>query len=305
MTLKLQDFLNGQIATQIGLILAHLPPRAGYALARWIADFIAARKASPMVRAVRANQWVASGETLSGERLDVVVRDTFRSSARSMFEFWHNLRSQQAVLDMVEIDPTMQAAIDRAKRSPQGTIMVAPHISNFDLVGRALVLHGLQMQILSYPHPPGGYRFQNQLREVPGVVVTPMSVQALRMASEALRSGKTVITGVDRPLPEAEDAKYRPHFFSRSAALPVFYVRLALKHHLPITVLGGCRRPDGRYTVYASEPIHLQPSADLIEETVQNTERILREIAGVIRRAPEQWAMFYPVWPEALAEAPG
>jgi KDO2-lipid IV(A) lauroyltransferase len=257
-----------------------------------------------MVAAVRANQWVASGETLSSASLDRLVRETFRSSARSMYEFWHHLHNPQAVLDMVELGPGMTETIERAKHAPEGTIMVVPHISNFDLVGRALVLHGVEMQILSYPQPPGGYRWQNQLREVPGVMVTPMSIHALRQASETLRSGRTVVTGVDRPLPDPEEAKYRPHFFGRRAAMPVFYIRLALKHNLPITVLGGCRNANGKYCVWSSGPIALRRYADLVEETVLNTETILRTVADVIRRAPEQWAMFYPVWPEALAQVP-
>jgi lauroyl/myristoyl acyltransferase len=75
---------------------------------------------------------------------------------------------------------------------------------------------------------------------------------------------------------------------------------LALKHNLPITILGGCRRPDGRYHVWATEAIHMQRRKDLVEETLTNTEAVLSAVANVIRRAPEQWAMFYPVWPEVL-----
>jgi KDO2-lipid IV(A) lauroyltransferase len=304
MTNSLQLFMNGRLATGIGLTLSHLPPRLGYAVARRIADILAANKDNPMVQAVRANQWVASGETLNGPALDKLVRATFRSSARSMYEFWHYLHDNRTVLHKVVMDPTMEATIERANHSGSGTIMVTPHVSNFDLVGRALVLHGMDMHILSYPQPPSGYRWQNQLREVPGVMVSPMSIQALRKASETLRRGRTVVTGIDRPLPEGEDAKYQVSFFGRRAALPVFHIRLALKHHLPITVLGGCRGADGRYRVWSSEPIPLRRYADLMEETVLNTEAILRVVAEVIRRAPEQWAMFYPVWPEALAQVP-
>ncbi|MCY0726124.1 hypothetical protein OVW19_30760, partial [Klebsiella pneumoniae] len=81
----------------------------------------------------------------------------------------------------------------RALDEKDGTLMVGPHITNFDMVGRALALRGMNMQILSYPQPPGGYSFQNQLRELPGVRVTPMSIQALRKASETLRAGHTVL----------------------------------------------------------------------------------------------------------------
>jgi predicted LPLAT superfamily acyltransferase len=35
-----------------------------------------------------------------------------------------------------------------------------------------------------------------------------------------------------------------------------------------------------------------------------NTEMVLKVAEGYIRQAPYQWAMFYPVWPEALNEMP-
>jgi phosphatidylinositol dimannoside acyltransferase len=302
--MKLQTLMISRTATAFGVGLSRLlPPLLGYPVARAIADIVSMRRSNPMVQAVRANQWVVHGGNINPLQLDRVVRETFRSSARSMYEFWHYYKDSCRVLDMVEFDSSMDACIERALGEKNGTLMVGPHITNFDMVGRALALRGMKMQILSYPQPPGGYRWQNQLRELPGVRVTPMSIQALRKASETLRAGETVLTGVDRPLPASEDVKYRPRFFGRAAALPVFYIRLALKHNLPITILGSCRKPNGCYHVWATEPIPLQRHADLVEETVTNTERVLEAIANIIRRAPEQWAMFYPVWPEVLNQA--
>ena len=303
--LKLQTFLNGRVATAMGLGLSRLlPPPIGYPVARLIADFFASRRSSPVVQAVRANQWVVQNEQIDGARLDSLVRETFRSSARSMYEFWHYFKDPDAVLRMVELDPSMERFVEEARQEKTGSLLVAPHVSAFDLVGRALALRGLKMHILSYPQPPGGYKWQNHLREIPGVLITPMSIHALRRASETLRKGWTVVTGVDRPLPTGDDAKYRARFFGRPAAMPVFYTRLALKTNLPVTVAGVCRKTDGRYRVWASEPIHLRRSGDLMEETVENTETILKAVADVIRRAPEQWVMFYPVWPEVVNQLP-
>lgn len=302
--MKLQTIMISKTATALGFGISRLlPPRFGYPVARAIADVISLRRNTPMVRAVRANQWVIHDGKVSGAELDRLVRETFRSSARSMYEFWHYYKNTNQVLDMVEFDPSMEACIERALSARDGTLMVGPHITNFDMVGRALALRGMKMQILSYPQPPGGYRWQNQLREAPGVRVTPMSIQALRTAAETLRAGETVLTGVDRPLPPESGEKYRPRFFGRPANLPVFYIRLALKHNIPITVLGGCRKPNGRYHVWATEPIPMERRDDLVEEIVTNAEKVLAAVANVIRRAPEQWAMFYPVWPEALAQA--
>jgi KDO2-lipid IV(A) lauroyltransferase len=257
-----------------------------------------------MVRAVRANQWVVHDMQISSQQLNTLVRETFRSTARSLYEFWHYYTKPESVVGLVDFEPSFFECVRRAKLGESGTLLVAPHMTNFDLVGRAVALNGLDLHILSYPQPPGGYRWQNKLRQLPGIQVTPMSIQALREASQTLRANKVVLTGVDRPLPTGEDAKYRPHFFGRSAALPVYHIRLALKHNLPIVVLGGARKPDGCYRVWASDPIPMRRHDDLVQETVQNAEAILAVVAENIRKAPEQWAMFYPVWPDILEQTP-
>jgi lauroyl/myristoyl acyltransferase len=299
----LQKFINSRVAMAIGLGLSSVPPRVGYGLANWIGSQIAKVKSNPMVRGVRANQWVIHGESITARELDEAVAAIFRSSARSLYEFWHFHRDPQAVLDMVEIDPSFSTCFRQAQQSSKGLLMVIPHLSNFDLVGRATVLNGYPLHILSYPQPSGGYRLQNRLRAMPGLTVTPLSIESLREASVTLRSGGTVLTGADRPLAEP-DIKYRPRFFGRAASLPVFYVRLALKHHLPVVVTGGLRKPDGGYLVWASDPIPMVPHPDLVQETVQNAEVVLAVLAKFIQRAKDQWAMFYPIWPEVLDEMP-
>jgi KDO2-lipid IV(A) lauroyltransferase len=304
--MKLQTFLNSHAGIGIGLSLSKaFPTRFGYRVANWLADLISARRNNPMVRAVRANQWVVSQERADSRTLDWLVCSTYRSSARSLFEFWHYFQSPEKIMRMVKFDDSFERMAAKATRGETGTIMVTPHMSNFDLVGRAVVLHGVPLHILSYPQPPGGYRWQNMLREMPGMRVTPMSIEALRQASETLRTNGAVITGVDRPLPEMMEAKYQPVFFHRRAPLPVFHIRLALKHDLPIHVVGAIfDKIDGCYHIWASEPLVMDRHPDLIEEMERNAEKVLAVIAAQIRRAPEQWAMFYPVWPETLALVP-
>jgi lauroyl/myristoyl acyltransferase len=304
-TLRLSELLNSRLSIALGLGFSwFIKPRVGYPLSRWVADRISSRHRATMVRSVRSNQWAIHDMHISAQQLNTLVCETFRNSARSLYEFWHLFTNPQEVLDRVDFEPSFIQCLQRAQRKESGTLLVAPHMCNFDLIGRAAALRGLELHILSYPQPPGGYRWQNKLRQLPGLWVTPMSVEALHQASETLRANRVVLTGVDRPLPTGKDAKYRPHFFGRPANLPVFHIRLALKHNLPIIVLGATRKPDGCYTVWASDPIPMQRSADLIQETVENAEVILEFIAGNIRKAPDQWAMFYAVWPETLDTVP-
>lgn len=303
--MALIDILNSEWGTGLGMSLSSLvPPSVGYPFGRVVADVLTSLRGSPIVKAVRANQWVVHNGQLTSKELNQFVQATFRSTARSLYEFWHLFRSPQTILDMVEFEPSFLEVIKRAHQGNHGTILVSAHMSNFDLIGRAIALRGLEMQILSYPKPPGGYRWQNHIREIPGMRITPMSPQALLEASRTLRENKVVFTGIDRPLPASSLAdsggKYRPCFFGRPANMPVYYVRLAMKHNLPVTVLGGSRKPDGMYKVWASDPIPMRRTSDLVEETVQNAEAVLSVMADFIRKVPEQWAMFYPVWPETL-----
>jgi phosphatidylinositol dimannoside acyltransferase len=302
--MNLQNLINGRFGVWFGLLAGrHLPHQIAYPLIKMIASLIARQKNSPMIQSIRANQWVVSGESLSGPELDQQARQVLQNTGRNIYDFYHNLHDSQKIIDLVELNPSFEALLEcnRGKRLP--LIWVAPHQSNFDLMIRSLLLRGAHFQALSYPQPKAGYRMQNKVREHPGLMLTPMSLQALRQASETLRANGAVVTGVDRPLPDPE-AKYQPNFFGRPASLPMLHIRLALKHDLPITVAAGYRKPDGKTIIMATEPIPMQRYPDLHEETIRNAETILSAVETYIRVAPEQWAMFYPVWPETLKMVP-
>jgi KDO2-lipid IV(A) lauroyltransferase len=106
-----------------------------------------------------------------------------------------------------------------------------------------------------------------------------------------------VATGIDRPINPND-----PHltFFGRPAALPVGHIRMALMAHARVVVVSSGMHPDGTYFAGFSEPIEMVRRPDKQEELVLNAERVLKMLEDPIRQAPEQWLMFYPVWPETL-----
>ncbi len=297
--MNLETFLNGRFSVGLALFLAQvMPPAVGVRFSEAVGNGLGSRSRVAQVRAVRANQWVVSGGRLSPHELEDISRATFRCAARNLYDYFHNYRKPKVIQKLVRFSPSFDRCLEQLQRGDQGILFVCPHLSNIDLIGRAAALRGLRMQVLSYPQPPGGYRLQNLLRKYSGLEITPMSISALQQASQRLQAGGAVLTGVDRPLPAS---KYKPRFFNRPAALPVAYVRLALKTGLPVTILTGCRKPDGSYSVWASEPVAMKPYPDLQNEIMRNAEAVLEVVAEYIRLAPEQWAMFYPVWQEALS----
>jgi len=301
--MSIQDITNSRLGVALGIAIGQaIPPRQGYSIANRVGDWMAASKKRKMVRAVRANQWVASGEKLTSPELDAITRQTFRNTGRCLYDLYHTMNSPEQITAKVALSPRFQAFKKRITDRPQRCVFVCPHMSNFDLAGRALGLKGLKFIVLSIPNPIAGYRWLNDMRERTGLEILPMSVSALRVAVERLHAGGIVLTGVDRPL---NDSNYRPKFFGRPAYLPVAHVRLALKTRSPVYVVSCITDAEGIYTLDLSDPVEMKSYPDREDEIICNAEPILQRVEEFIRLAPAQWSMFYPVWPEAMAEMPG
>lgn len=300
--MNVQTIINSRVGVGLAFSLGRITPtRVGHRLAYFLADQIASRKQWGMVKAVRSNQWVIHDCRLSKEQLDQAVRDTFRHTARCIFDLYHNLQKRQAagkqILDLQQIADILS----QHRRSRKGFIGVGVHLSNFDFLAQAAFLAGLRAFVISAPDPGGGYRLQNTIRRIAGMELMPASLTAVREATRRLEAGQIVMTGIDRP---TEQAKYHPRFFGKPTNLPVYHVQLAMKTGTPIYVVAAMMRPDGSYCIECSDPLIMQPHPDRETELLLNAETILGIAESYIRQAPHQWAMFYPVWPQVMGDVP-
>ena len=175
------------------------------------------------------------------------------------------------------------------------------HMGAYDLAGFAIALRKMNPQILSYPNPNAGYQYHNQLRIDRGLNVTPLSMSALHQASQFLKSGGTVITGVDRPW---KNDNHQPRFFDEPSKIPVTTIQLALRTKVPVSIIACIRQKEGHYILHGTDPISMDPKDDRDQELIYNTEKVLSLAEPFIRQWPDQWAMFYPVWPQYMQENP-
>jgi KDO2-lipid IV(A) lauroyltransferase len=271
-----------------------MPPSIGTRLADTVADVIAAKRSSAIARALRVNQWVVSGGAIDGEALDDRVRENLRTIAHGLYDLYHLADDPEALLDVVAISSEAAEWLERSASEP--VVFGAPHLSNFDLAGRALALSGLCAQVLSVPTPTDAYRAQNDLRRAAGLDITPISVASLRAAAERLKDGRSVLTGVDRPL---AFAKHPLRFFGRLALLPDVHIRLAERSGAPLVLIWVQSRSGG-YLVDA-QPVPVE-SGSSAQSTIANAERVLAATEEVIRSRPAEWAMPHIVWPDAASE---
>ena len=294
--------INSSFGIRFSAFLADvMPARLGYRMTDFLADRVAGRKSWAMVRAVRANQWIVSGKALTGADLDKQVKLTFRNTARSIFDLHRDIKKAQVVHRLIEEDNALKSLLQRPKYAERGLVVAGLHMSNFDFILQAGFLLGANALVLTLPEIHGGYQQQYEMRRRTGMDLVPASFSGLKRSFEHLKLGGWVLTGMDRPV---ENTPCHPSFFGQPAALPVHHIYLALKARVPLIVGSALRQKDGSYRFVVSEPLEMQPSSDRDHEMLLNAEIACRAAEGFIRKAPEQWSMSFPVWPEALDQVP-
>ena len=302
MTINLQPFLNSPRSVQLISTLGRVMPLGmGYRLADLAAARIAARPDLNIVRAVRLNQWVVRGENLSRQELDVAVRNTFRQSARAIFDLHHYLNNPDEIGDLIVNSPEVAEILQRVEFSTRGLLIVGIHLTGFDLALQWLSTEGFRPLTLTIPDPQGATRLEFEMRKKTGVNLVPASPAAYKQALRYLQRGGTVLTGMDRPGPEPE---IRPRFFGRPAALPTHHIYLAIRARVPVIVIAPFHMPDGKYRLQASASIEMEPGPDREHELLNNAEKLLSIAEDFIRPAPQNWTMSLPVWPQISDEVP-
>jgi lauroyl/myristoyl acyltransferase len=101
-----------------------------------------------------------------------------------------------------------------------------------------------------------------------------------------------VLTGVDRPVP---DANSPVTFFGQRACLPTGYIRIPLMTDCLVMTVSF--RWDGiAYHILANPPMEMVRTGDRDRDADVNVHRVLAEMEGFVRAAPDQWMVFLPVW---------
>jgi lauroyl/myristoyl acyltransferase len=295
----------------LGIIIARIvPSRVGYWLVRVIASAMA-RHRTIIFTTIRANLRHVVPEA-SEEEIDDLARRAIAHAGRTYFDMFRLSAKDYQHGDIpLSIHFSDWVAARQALSNERGTVLVGPHMSNFDLAAQWIASQGFTIQGLSLPRPSTSARVVNALRRRRGILMTPLSVSSLRAAVKRLRAGGIVMTGVDRPVSLMEELV---PFFGTPARLPTGHVRLALQANARIVVACCIMEREGqtapgdasgtcRYRIQFAPPLDMEAapgqesSARVSHANVRhNVRRVLEIIEGMIRQAPDQWLMFVPVW---------
>jgi lauroyl/myristoyl acyltransferase len=287
-----------QVIQMAKFLSSHIPRWLGYRLA-WIASGMVARAHPEPFRIVRANLRQVLGPGTAPQTLDDVARRVICMTFRSYYDLFRTMNlpeeARAAEVEFPEASLEIMHIFDKRER---GSLLVFPHLGNFDLGGQATAAYIPEVQVITLPDPPAGFRLTNELRQQSGAKVTPLSPAALRQAIRLLRRGGVVSIAGDRPVSDMDEPFL---FFGSPARVPSGHVRLALMTDSTIVVTYCVLVPETqRYTMYFDPPLEMIRTGNHEEEVQINMRRVLDLLESVIRRWPEQWQMFVPVWPKLL-----
>lgn len=298
--MKLEGLMSRRAGPWLAMSLSRLlPPRGAYHLARTLAGVVC-RLRPEIYWVVRSNLRPVLGEEADDELLERTTRQVFSFAIRSYYDLYRTIRlSREEILAAVDMPPEARAVADQVLGSGRGVILAVVHLGNFDLLGQSLGSYTSSIQVVSLPDPPAGFQLLNDIRRRSGLDVTPLSPGALRQALRGLRAGGVVGIAVDRPVSELDEPF---SFFGRPTRVPSAHIRLALKTDALLVLCYSAFDPKTQ-----RHAIHLEPPLEVVrlpvpeEEIRVNMRRVLDQAEAAIRAWPEQWMIFVPVWPEALA----
>lgn len=278
----------------------HMPEGAGHRLAWWLSGLVCRLKPA-VYGIVQANLGQVLGPDTDQRTVEQTVRRVFHTNLRGYFDLFRAIRlPREELLALIDVPEEARALAGSLAQGNRGSVMVFPHLGNFDLGGQAIASLVPEIQLLTLPDPPPGYQLANELRQRGGVRVTPLSAAALRQAIETLRRGGTVSVAGDRPVSDLDEPV---PFFGRPARLPSGHVRLALKTGAIMVVVCCVLPPETqRYTVQIQSPVEMVRTGDRDRDVQVNMRQVLDSLEGIIHRWVGQWQMFVPVWPELLTE---
>jgi KDO2-lipid IV(A) lauroyltransferase len=170
----------------------------------------------------------------------------------------------------------------------RGCLLVSPHVGDINYYAELFVTSGLPMNVLVEEiRPKRLCELVTELRRRRGVNVIVGGRGALGEIYRALDRNEIVAIISDRDV--AGDGQ-RVCFFGRETKLPHYAFTIGARRKTPI-VFGAAVRLDGNRIV-ADVRAPFVPSAD-IQAEVQRMARVFEEF---IRRWPDQWLAFQPVF---------
>ncbi len=284
---RLVSYLSGKV-----------PVRFAYWIGAAIGDVVYYTWKQHSANAV-SNMRRVLGDTADWKLVKETARDSFRNYAKTVVDFLRLPYLQKDDLHKAVPSPQGWDNLDKALSRGKGVLVVSAHFGNWDLAGALLGTYGLPLHAVADSFEPK--KMDERIRHTRqryGVNIIKIEAGSLKQIFSALKRNEIVVLVVDRPHTPKEGVPVQ--FFGETAYLPPGPAAIALKTGAAILV-GYCVRHRGDKTFHGAfePPIEYESllTGDKERDIQIVTQEIVKQIEGIIRRYPDQWYMFRPMWP--------
>ncbi len=216
-----------------------------------------------------------------------LVRESLRQSAMTAFELPAVWGWSPEKLIRLEEDVVGEEALRRAIASGRGTLLLAPHTGNWEMLNHFLMRRGQLVVLYRPPRIAELDGFLRRVRERTGCRMVAASPAGLRPLLRALRANHLVMV-----LPDQEPLKahgVHAPFFGVPALTMTLVSRLLARTGATALLVHAERRPSGRFRFYFRE------TSDRLDgdDPRASAAALNREIETSVRRRPEQYLWSY------------
>ena len=248
----------------------------------------------------KGNFAVVLGRSPGDPEVARVSRRAFRNFAKYLTEIMRFPSLGTRELDrLVDIDPRSWEHLRAARGHGRGLIFVSVHIGNFELGGARIAA---EIPLTVVADELENQRLMDFLvanREHKNVVILPPEGSAKRVLA-ALRRNEMVGFMMDLGPRAKELDNVQATFFGSRTAFPTIAAALARVAGAPIVVAAVLRERDNTFHGVALPPIFVERTKRAAHDVERATQTVVQALEGLVRRNPDQWYIFRPMWPAAV-----
>ncbi len=176
----------------------------------------------------------------------------------------------------------------------KGVIMALPHVGSWEFGGAFLATQSLPMTAVAERiEPPELFEFFVAQRAAMGLTIVPLDGSSGGSVMSTLRRGGLVGLLSDRDL---VGNGIEVEFFGETTTMPAGPATLALRTGAQLVTGAVYSGPGRDHRALVQPPLDTTRRGSLREDVTRLTQGIATRFEELVRRAPEQWHVFQPLW---------
>lgn len=177
----------------------------------------------------------------------------------------------------------------------KGVVLALPHLGSWEHGGAYLAIKGYPMTAVAERIEPAElFDYFVQQRAAMGLTVVPLGAESGGAVLRTLRQGGLVGLVCDRDL---VGNGVEVELFGERTTMPAGPATLALRTGAALITGAVYSGPGRDHRGVVGPPVDTTRTGSLRADVQRITQEIATRFEQAIRRAPEQWHVFQPVWP--------